>query len=135
MHKERKKNIQVICAAINCHYPIYSIDEENFNLIFPNGQDIEFAEDFWRRIKKTKNKEEIKKWKKIFEDLWQSRIDKKLVNGIHGTLFYDAQKDRIIKQKKKIYPTRKEEEAVLVFSKEVVKDNFFTANPIKKNEN
>ncbi|MEG7978457.1 MAG: hypothetical protein NY202_00600 [Mollicutes bacterium UO1] len=41
-----KKNIQVIDGADNCHYPIYSIEEEYFNLIFPNGQDIEFIEDF-----------------------------------------------------------------------------------------
>jgi hypothetical protein len=46
MNKKKTKNIQVIDGAINCHYPIYSIEEEYFNLIFPNGQDIEFIDDF-----------------------------------------------------------------------------------------
>jgi hypothetical protein len=62
-----KKNIQVIDGADNCHYPIYSIDEEYFDQIFPNGQDIEFIDDFCQRIKGTKA--DKKKWDKIFEEL------------------------------------------------------------------
>jgi len=54
MNKKKTKNIQVIDGAINCHYPIYSIEEEYFNLIFPNGQDIEFIEDFIAQELKTK---------------------------------------------------------------------------------
>jgi hypothetical protein len=46
MNKKKTKNIQVIDGADNCHYPIYSIEEEYFALIFPNGQDIEFVDDF-----------------------------------------------------------------------------------------
>lgn len=60
MNKKKTKNIQVIDGAINCHYPIYSIEEEHFNLIFPNsqeGQDIEFAKDFVSRVgERTGNK-------------------------------------------------------------------------------
>lgn len=59
MNKKKTKNIQVIDGADNCHYPIYSIEEEYFNLIFPNGQDIEFIDDFYKRI--GKSKEEKKK--------------------------------------------------------------------------
>ncbi|RHZ35668.1 hypothetical protein [endosymbiont GvMRE of Glomus versiforme] len=102
------KNIQVIDGAINCHYPIYSIEEEYFNLIFPNGQDIEFIEDFSKRIKKTEKKEERKRWDKVFEEMWKNRVDKKLVNGIHGTLFYDADWHRTMYLKKKFYPDKKE---------------------------
>jgi hypothetical protein len=58
---KKLKNIQVIDGADNCHYPIYSIEEEYFNLIFPNNQDIEFIEDFIARIKKTETKEEKKR--------------------------------------------------------------------------
>jgi hypothetical protein len=61
MKKKRLKNIQVIDGADNCHYAIYSIEEEYFNLIFPNDQDIEFVDDFLVRMKKTQTKEERKK--------------------------------------------------------------------------
>ena len=125
MNKKVKKNIQVIDGAINCHYPIYSIDEEYFNLIFPNGQDIEFADDFWKRIKKTESKEERKRWDKIFEELWKNIVDKKLVNGIHGTLFYDAEWDKRMKAKKENYPTKIEKEAVIVIGGKKYKDHFF----------
>jgi hypothetical protein len=49
---ESKKNIQVIDGSYNCCYPIYSIKKEHFDLIFPNGQDIEFAKDFVSRVGK-----------------------------------------------------------------------------------
>ena len=34
----KQKNIQVIDGAMNCHYPIYSIAEKYFDLIFPNKE-------------------------------------------------------------------------------------------------
>jgi hypothetical protein len=57
MNKKKTKNIQVIDGAYDSRYAIYSIEEEYFNLIFPNGQDIEFASDFVSRVgKKSGNK-------------------------------------------------------------------------------
>jgi hypothetical protein len=48
--KKKLKNIQVIDGADNSYYAIYNIEEKYFNLIFPNGQDIEFISDFVLRI-------------------------------------------------------------------------------------
>jgi hypothetical protein len=49
-----KKNIQVIDGADNTLYLIFSIDKEDFDLIFPNDQDIEFADEFISRLGKKK---------------------------------------------------------------------------------
>lgn len=44
------KNIQVIDAAVNCTYDIFHAQDDQFDLIFPNGTDVEFIEDFIERI-------------------------------------------------------------------------------------
>ena len=44
------KNIEVIDEAENCLFDVFSATEEEFILIFPNGQDIEFADDFFERV-------------------------------------------------------------------------------------
>src|SRR5205814_6898191 len=85
MNKKKTKNIQVIDGAYNCCYSIYNIREEYFNLIFPNGQkgqDIEFASDFVLRVGKRVGS-------KILKELWKNEVDRKTINGIHGTLFDD----------------------------------------------
>ena len=76
------KNIQVIDGAENATFDIFEIDEEDFNLLFPEpGQEIEFSEDFFARHEQAKAEE-------VFGRLWQNLIaDKSKVNGIHGTLF------------------------------------------------
>jgi len=95
------KNVQVVDGAENCMYEIYSIDDESFFKIFPDGQDIEFVDDFIARLG-----EEISN--PILEKLWEGRQEKKKVKGIHGTLFYE------LDYKKKYYPTKKENEMKLV---------------------
>lgn len=104
--KAKKKNVQVIDGAYNSCYAIYSIEEEYFNLIFPNGQDIEFAKDFVSRVGK-------KLGNQVLKELWKSSgerssvgIDKKTVQGIHGTLFDDYENcgcGKDIAKKKKYY--------------------------------
>ena len=90
------KKIQVIDGADNAAYSIYAADERDFQLIFPgDGQDIEFAADFFDRAgKKVANV--------VLERLWAHPIDKKTANGIHGTLFYG------LDFKKPFYPTKRE---------------------------
>lgn len=95
------KNIQIIDGANNCTYDIFGINDEDFKIIFPNGQDIEFIED----LKKRENKKLLSK---IFNKLWNNPINKKKVNGINGTLFYE------MPHKKKYYPTKKESEMIMV---------------------
>ncbi|MGM0601251.1 MAG: hypothetical protein ACQETH_15685 [Candidatus Rifleibacteriota bacterium] len=94
------KNIQIIDAAKNCTYSIFSIAAEDFVLIFPNNQDIEFIDDFINRISEPIAQEVLNK-------LWTKPVDKKSVKGIHGTLFFG------LDFKKIYYPTKKEDEMVV----------------------
>ncbi|MFV1883567.1 MAG: hypothetical protein ACMZ7B_03685 [Balneola sp.] len=76
------KNIQVIDGADNCVYDIYAVSDEDFKIMFPNGnQNIEFIEDLELRV----GTEMVKN---LNTRIWQNRIPKSEVNGIHGTLFY-----------------------------------------------
>ena len=61
------KNIQIIDEAENCTYDIFSIDEMNFEVIFPDGQDIEFAEDLQQRLG-------LKNTNDIFNQLWKKTV-------------------------------------------------------------
>ncbi|WP_292314756.1 hypothetical protein [Mesorhizobium sp.] len=89
------KNVQIIDGAINAAYNIYAVSDDDFEIIFPNGQDIEFAEDFFKRVGS-------KAAKKIQERLNRGLQNKTEINGIHGTLFYGLKW-----QKKRLYPNKK----------------------------
>ncbi|MFD1702790.1 hypothetical protein ACFSCV_07215 [Methylopila henanensis] len=90
------KNIQIIDGAENCTFPIFQATDDEFALIFPDpGQDIEFAEDLWKRIRKTHPR--------ALDGLWERPILKTEANGIHGTLFYD------FRSKRKRFPKTKRE--------------------------
>lgn len=88
------KNIQVIDGADNCTYDIFAVSEEDFDLLFPKpNQNIEFIEDVVDRIGEQKIRD-------LNSRLWNNRILKEDVNGIHGTLFYQ------LLSKKKYYPSK-----------------------------
>jgi hypothetical protein len=93
------KNIQVIDDAENCVYDIFQASEQEFNFLFPNGQDIAFFDDIWEEVDQDK-------LNYIMENIWNRPIKKSAVNGIHGTIFYGMD------YKKKYYPTLKDEEAI-----------------------
>jgi hypothetical protein len=93
------KNIQVVDSADNCTYSLFAATDEEFGAIFPNDADIEFAEDFFNRVGEEKGTE-------ITNRIWKRPIDKKVAQGIHGTLFYQ------LLQKKRYYPTKRESEMV-----------------------
>ncbi len=87
------KNIQVIDAANNCAYDIFQATEAEFKLIFPEeGQDIQFNQDV----------EDQQVIREALNKIWTRIINKKNVNGIHGTLFYQ------LPEKKEYYPNKKE---------------------------
>jgi plasmid stabilization system protein ParE len=44
------KNIQIIDGANNCTYSVFAATDEEFAVIFPDGADIEFIEDFVERF-------------------------------------------------------------------------------------
>lgn len=87
------KNIQIIDGAINCVYDIFSATEDEFALIFPKGTDIAFIDEVY-------NREDNELMNKVFNDIWSRRIQKSMVKGIHGTLFYE------LEEKKIYYPNR-----------------------------
>ena len=92
--------VQIIDGALNCTYDIFAINAADFARIFPeSGQDIEFIEEFFER--------EGEAAQKIFANLSSSRVDKKTVRGIHGTLFCG------LGYKKRFYPTKRESEMVV----------------------
>jgi len=92
------KNVQVIDGAANSEYAIFALTDEEFSVIFPDpGQDIEFIEDVIKRVGD-------KKLGLIMKPVWDRRVSKAEVRGIHGTLFYERA------FKKKFYPTKRESE-------------------------
>ena len=93
------KNIQVIDGAANSVYDIFSATDEEFALIFPEGQDIAFIDE----VNDRGNSDALDE---AFKNIWRRRIPKRDANGIHGILFYG------LEEKKQYYPTRKDEEAI-----------------------
>jgi hypothetical protein len=96
------KYIQVIDGALNCTYSIFAAADDEFELLFPDGIDIEFNDDLFSRLGAA---EAARLLAKVYGRL----VDKKSVVGIHGTLFFE------MKHKKKYYPTKRESEMKLVF--------------------
>jgi hypothetical protein len=92
------KNIQVIDGALNAVYDIFSATDEEFALIFPDGQDVAF-------IGEVQARGNGKKLDEALARIWRRRIPKREAMGIHGTLFYE------LDLKKQYYPTRRDEEA------------------------
>jgi len=95
------KHIQVIDGALNCTYSIFAVENDEFELLFPNETDIEFNDDLFSRL----NEEAAK----LVAKIWQRPVEKKSVVGIHGTLFYE------MPYKKKFYPTKREAEMIVAF--------------------
>ena len=93
------RNIQVIDGADNSVYDIFSATEEEFSLIFPEGQDIAFIDE----VLAAGNEKELNA---AFDNIWKRRVAKRDAQGIHGILFYE------LEHKKAYYPTRRDEEAV-----------------------
>ncbi len=93
------KNIQVIDGAENCVYDIFEATDDEFALIFPEGQDIAFIDEVYARGSQAM-------LDAAFTNIWKGRIPKIEANGVHGLLFYE------LEQKKAYYPARRDEEAV-----------------------
>ena len=92
------KNIQVIDGAVNCVYDIFQATDEEFKVIFPEGEDVAFIDEVYARGKK-------ETLDKAFNAIWKRRIPKVQAHGIHGLLFYE------LEAKKPYYLSRRDEEA------------------------
>jgi hypothetical protein len=93
------KNIQIIDGAINCVYDIFAATDEEFVQIFPDETDIAFIDEVMSRHDDAVIEE-------AFQRIWSRPVQKSEAMGIHGLLFYQ------LEEKKKYYPTRRDEEAV-----------------------
>jgi hypothetical protein len=89
------RNIQVIDGALNATYDVFQATDEEFAAIFIGSSDVEFIDDFIARV----GEEEAQR---TLEPIWSRRIDKKAVQGIHGTLFFE------LDFKKKYYPNKRD---------------------------
>lgn len=89
------KHIQVIDGAKNCTYSLFAISDEGFAELFPADTDVAFSDEIYARLGETRANA-------ILSPTWEHPVDKKTVQGIHGTLFYG------LEYKKALYPTRRE---------------------------
>jgi hypothetical protein len=94
------KNIQVFDGAENSVYDIFGASEDDFALIFPDGQDVAFLDEVLARGPEQELED-------AFKRIWQHRVVKRDAMGVHGLLFYESLND-----KKRYYPTRRDEEAI-----------------------
>lgn len=93
------KNIQAVDGADNATFSVFQATDEEFALLFPDGTDIAFREDIEARLTEQQINE-------VFNALWSRPVDKKTVQGIHGTYFVD------LDQRKVFFPSRKEAEVL-----------------------
>jgi hypothetical protein len=81
------RNIQIIDGAANATFSVFQATEDEFAVIFPNGREMEIADDFIDRV----GQEEASR---VLTPIWERPILKRDMVGIHGTLFYDADERR-----------------------------------------
>lgn len=88
------KNIQVIDGAKNSTFEIYTIPDDLFEALFPNGADIAFAYEFQENLPD-------------IEKLYSRPVSKQEVIGIHGTLHLEfSNVDQTY------FPSRREKEVI-----------------------
>ncbi len=81
------KNIQIIDGGTNATFSVFQATDEEFAAIFPDGRDIELAEDLIERIGQDAAGSAL-------TPIWDRPILKRDALGIHGTLFYDNEHRR-----------------------------------------
>jgi len=89
------KNIQIIDGANNATFSIFQATAEEFVEIFPDGRDMELAEDLFERLGQEKAAQ-------ILEPLWNRPILKSEIIGLHGTLYYDNEHRLIPSSKREV---------------------------------
>jgi len=94
------KNFMVIDGAVNSTFDVFCVDEEMFEIVFPNETDVAFLDEVSDRVKMLELDDV-----NFFNSLYSAKIDKKTLNGLHGILHSTGSHAN-----KKHYPTRKESE-------------------------
>lgn len=81
------KNIQIIDGATNATFSVFQATDQEFAVIFPDGRDMEMVEDLIKRVgEETAGS--------VLTPVWSRPILKRDALGIHGTLFYDNDRQR-----------------------------------------
>lgn len=83
-HDIAMKNILIVDDARNATFSVFQANEQEYAIIFPNGQDMELIEDLIARI----GDDEAGR---LLAPIWERPILKREAMGIHGTLFFDNQ--------------------------------------------
>ncbi|HKZ55812.1 MAG TPA: hypothetical protein VJ123_10050 [Anaerolineales bacterium] len=94
------KNVQVVDGGANSVFELYAVVDDVFNLMFPNGNDVAFLEDIERVFLERGDE-------RLWQDVYANRLDKRSVQGIHGTLHLTGSPCD-----PRFFPTRKEEEVL-----------------------
>lgn len=96
-HIRGMKNIQIIDGAANATFSLFQATDEEFDAIFPNGRDMELAEDLVDRLGE-------KEAGRVLTPIWDRPVMKCDAMGIHGTLFYDNddRRDHIPESKREV---------------------------------
>jgi hypothetical protein len=94
------KNIQVIDGAANSIFGIYQVPDDLFDVMFPNGTDVAFVDEIGKDF-------ETRQGKRLWNMVYQHPVNKKRVDGIHGTLHLTGSP-----VDKEYFPTRKEGEVI-----------------------
>ena len=81
------KNVQIIDGAVKATFSVFQATADEFAIIFPNGRDIEIADELVERVGEAEAS-------RVLDPLWERPILKSDAMGIHGTLFYDADERR-----------------------------------------
>lgn len=81
------KNIQIIDGAMNATFSVFQATDAEFAVIFPDGRDIEVADDLVNRVGEIEAS-------RVLAPLWDRPILKRDAMGIHGTLYFDADERR-----------------------------------------
>ncbi len=96
------KNVQIIDGALNAEFAVYQFNDDQFESIFPSpDQNIEFVEDVEGRLSD-------EEFDKAFAGVWDRKLKKSEIRGIHGTLFYG------MKKRARFYPNKKESDLFLI---------------------
>lgn len=94
-----KRNIQIVDGATNSTFDVFEISVEQYSILFPNGSNVSFLDDF------PLLEDDVDFW----SNLYSNKLEKCKINGIHGTLHSTGSY-----VEKKEFPNRKESD---VFNK------------------
>lgn len=81
------KNVQIVDGASNATFSIFQATEEEFAAVFPDGRDMELADNLTKRLGESEAG-------RVLSPMWERPILKTEAMGIHGTLFCDGDRGR-----------------------------------------